>query len=112
MIAVKDLNVMEQISICTRNSEYQFRVLEPTERRGFLSGGQFGDEQHEAILVGGLVGNESRGRLSAGLEIGACALFYIAVKERVTRLTTSMIVNLRVGCDGLIFPADSSYRPQ
>lgn len=99
MILVKDLNAMEQISIRTRNSEYQFQVIEPTERRGFLSGGQFGDEQHEAVLVGGLVGNELRGRLSATLEIGACALFYIAAKERVKRLTTSMITSLRVGCD-------------
>ena len=99
MIAVKDLNIREQISISTRNSEYQFQVIEPTARRGFLSGGQFGDEQHEAILIGGLSGNERRGRLSAGLEVGACALFYIAAKERMKRLTTSMIVNLRVRCD-------------
>ena len=99
MIAVKDLNIREQISISTRNSQYQFQVIEPTERRGILSGGQFGEEQYEAILIGGLSGNEKRGRLSAGLEIGACALFYIAAEERMKRLMTSMIINLRVGCD-------------
>ena len=98
MIAVKDLHAMEQISIRTWNSEYQFQVTEPTERRGFLSGGPFGDEQYEAVLIGGLVGNESRGRLSANLEIGTCALFYIAAKEQVKRLTTSMITSLRVRC--------------
>ena len=96
MIAVKDLNAKEQISIRTRNSEYKFQVIEPTERRGFLSGGPFGEEQYEAVLVGGLVGNESRGRLSAKLEIGTCALFYIDAKETVKRLTTSMITSLRV----------------
>ena len=96
MIVVKDLNALEQISIRTRNSEYQFQVIEPTERRGFLSGGLFGNEPCEAILIGGLVGNESRGRLSAKLEIGSCALFYIAATERVKRLTTSMITSLRV----------------
>lgn len=99
MIAVKELSAREQISIHTRNSEYQFQIIEPTERRGFLSGGQFGEEQHEAIFVGGFTGNESRGRLSASLEIGACALFYIVAKESVKRLTTSMIINLRVRCD-------------
>jgi hypothetical protein len=99
MVVVSDLNAMEQISIRTRNSEYQFKIIEPAERRGFLSGGQFGEEQHEAILVGGLVGNESRGRLSTKLQIGACALFYIAAKERVQRLTTSMIVKLKVRCN-------------
>lgn len=101
MITVKDLSAMEQISIHTRNSEYQFQIIEPLERRGFLSGGQFGEEQHEAILVGGFTGNELRGRLSASLEIGACALFYIVAKERVNRLTTSMIINLRVSCDAV-----------
>lgn len=98
MIAVKDLNAMEQISIRTKNSEYQFQVIEPTECRGFLTGGQFGEKQYEAIFVGGLVGNDSRGRLSVTLEIGACALFYISVQERLNRLTTSMITNLRIGC--------------
>jgi hypothetical protein len=99
MIAVKDLNAREQISICTRNSQYQFEVIEPTERRGFLSGGQFGEEQYEAILIGGLSGNERCGRLSAGLELGACALFYIAAKRKMKRLTTSIIINLRVEDD-------------
>jgi hypothetical protein len=99
MIVIKDLNAMEQISIRTRNSEYQFQVIEPAEQRGFLSGGPFGDEQYEAVLVGALVGNELRGRLSAKLEIGACALFYIRAKERVKRLTTSMITSLKVRCD-------------
>lgn len=94
MIAVRDLNAREQISIRTQHSEYQFQIIEPAESRGFLSGGPFGDERYEAILVGGLLGNESRGRLSINLEIGACALFYIAAKERVKRLTTSMITHV------------------
>ena len=99
MIAVKDLNAREQISISTRNSQYQFEVIEPSERRGVLSGGPFGEEQYEAIFVGGFSGNERCGRLSAGLEIGACALFYIASKKRMKRITTSMIINVRVRCD-------------
>lgn len=99
MIAVKDLNAREQISIRTRNSEYQFQVIEPIERRGFISGGPFGEEQYEAIFIGGFVGNESRGRISASLEIGACALFYVGAKERMKRLTTSMITDLSVDCD-------------
>ena len=101
MIAVKDLNAREQISICTRNNQYQFEVIDPTERRGFLSGGQLGDEAFEAILIGGFSGNETCGRLSSGLELGACALFYVAAKNRMNRLTTSMIIHLRVGCDAV-----------
>jgi hypothetical protein len=91
-IVVKDLNAMDQISIRTENSEYQFQVINPTQCRGYLSGGIFGKEQHEAILTGSL--REQRERLSSKLETGTCALFHIAARERLKCLTTSVITHL------------------
>ena len=97
MIVIKDLNAMDQISIRTQNSEYQFQVIEPTQCRGFLSGGLFGEEQYEAVLSGAVVEDPEYRRISVELEIGRCALFYIAVKEKLKCLTTSAITNLQIG---------------
>ena len=93
-IVVKDLNAMDQISIRTQNSEYQFQVINPTQCRGFLSGGVFGGEQHEAILTGSILGRQECASISSKLETGRCALFYIAAKENLKCLTTSIITHL------------------
>ena len=96
MVIVRDLNAMDQISIRTQNSEYQFRVTEPAQCKGVLSGGLFGDEQHEAILSGAFAGDRSHRRFSAELEIGTCAFFYVACEENLKSLTTSAITNLKI----------------
>lgn len=101
MITIRDLNAMDQISISTRNSQYQFQVLEPARCRGVLSGGRCGDEQYEAILTGAIKGDRSCPSISAELEIGTCALFYIAAQETMKCLTTSIITDLKIGCDVL-----------
>ena len=97
MIVVRDLNAMDQISISTQNSEYQFQVLEPERCRGVLSGGRFGDERFEAILTGAIRADRSCHRVSAELEVGTCALFYIAAQESLKCVTTSVITNLKIG---------------
>jgi hypothetical protein len=99
MIAVKDLHARDQISIRTQNSEYQFQVIEPTQCRGILTGGLCGEEQYEAVLSGVVPGDHWQGRVSANLEVGTCALFYITAKESLKSLTTSVITNLEIGCD-------------
>jgi len=90
-IVVKDLNALDQISICTRNSEYHFQVIDPAECRGLLSGGVCGEEQYEAVLVGTVDPKHNRCQISAKLETGTCAFFYIATKESLTCLITSAI---------------------
>jgi len=101
MIVVRELNAMDQISISTQNSEYQFQVIEPARCRGVLSGGRFGEGKFEALLTGAISSDRSSHRISAELEIGTCALFYIAADENLQCLTTSTITNLKVGCDVL-----------
>ena len=93
-IVVRELNAMDQISIRTQNSEYQFQVINPAQCRGFLSGGAFGKERYEAILTGSMVAKTRAGRISAKLETGSCALFYICVKQTLRLLTTSVITDL------------------
>ena len=100
-IVVKDLKSMDQISISTQHSEYCFQVTEPAQCRGFLSGGVFGAEQYEAVLTGSLTPESRQSCLSNKLEIGRCALFYIAAKESLRCLTTLAIINLKLGCDVL-----------
>ena len=99
-ISIKDLKAMDQISISTRHSEYCFRVTEPAQCRGFLSGGVFGAEQYEAMLTGSLMPESRQSCIPNKLEIGRCALFYIAAKENLRCLTTA-ITNLSLGCDVL-----------
>jgi len=92
-IIVKDLNAMDQISICTRNSEYRFQVINPAQCRGLLRGGVCGEEEYEAILTG-TVTKDQPARISNKLETGMCALFYLLVKESYKCLTTSAITHL------------------
>jgi hypothetical protein len=93
-IVVKELNAMDQISIRTQNSEYQFQLINPAQCRGFLSGGLFGKERYEAFLTGAMVAENRAGRISAKLETGTCALFYISIKQTLRLLTTSVITDL------------------
>ena len=91
-ILVKELNAMDQISIRTQNSEYKFQVINPAQCRGFISGGKFGNQRYEAILTATM--RDRVGCLSTKLETGACALFYISIKETLRLLTTSVITDL------------------
>ena len=96
-ITVKDLKQMDEISIRTQNSEYRFRVTDPIKCKGLLSGGLLGEVQHEASLcyevAAGyeVAGGDQQPQFSARLEIGRCAFFYVYVRDRLRRLTTSEI---------------------
>ena len=93
-ITVKDLSAMDEISIRTRNSEYRFRITDPHICRGLLTGGMFGEKKYDAVLTGAPLPAGLETHLTARLEIGGCALFYIAVDDRVNVLTTSTITDL------------------
>jgi len=92
-ILVKDLKAMDRLAISTRNSEYQFQVINPAQCRGILRGGACGEEQYEAVLTGTVTQNEPA-RLSNKLETGTCALFYITASKGQKLLTTSVITRL------------------
>ena len=90
-ITLRDLNALDEISIRTRHSEYRFRVTDPRLCRGVLTGGVFGDVEHDAVLS---ITDDRKDELPAKLEIGGCALFYVAVGEGVSFMTTSKITEL------------------
>ena len=93
-MVLKQLNAMDQISIHTQNSEYQFQVINPAQCRGFLTGGLCGEEPCEAVLVGSVYPGPQRGQISENLETGTCAVFSIALKESVQYLITSVITQV------------------
>lgn len=92
-ITVKDLKALDRLAISTKNSEYQFQVINPAQCRGILRGGACGEEQYEAVLTG-TVTQEQPSRLSNKVETGMCALFYITAKQSHKLLTTSVITRV------------------
>jgi len=93
-ITVKDLNAMDEVSIRTKNSEYRFRITDPHLCRGLLTGGLFGKQEHDAVLTAAPLPANLATQMTAKLEIGGCALFYVAIRESVNLLTTSPITDL------------------
>jgi hypothetical protein len=92
-ITFKDVSAADQIVIRTKNSEYQFSVVDPSERRGMLSGGSLGDHQRDATLVGSLH-DKGIASDSTKLEQGARALFYLSARNGIERLITSAITEI------------------
>ena len=93
-INVKNLKANDEISIRTQHSEYKFCVTDPAMCRGLLSGGLLGDEQYDAVLTGAVGPEDLKSRLTGEIEIGGSALFFVAVKESMKCLTTSVIDDL------------------
>src|SRR5262245_9441566 len=93
-INVKDLRRMDEISIRTQNSVYRFRVTEPAMCRGLLSGGLLGEVQLDASLCDGVSPGDRQTQSSPRLEIGRCAFFCLHFKDTVSRLSTSVILDL------------------
>jgi len=90
-ITLKDLRQMDEISIRTQNSEYRFRVTDPVRCKGLLSGGLFGEAQHEASLCYEVAIDGEKPQFFARLEVGHCAFFYVYVRDSLRRLSTSVI---------------------
>ena len=93
-ITVTDLSAMDEVSIRTRNSEYRFRITNPHLCRGVLKGGLFGEQEHDAVLTASPLPARLEFQTNAKLEIGGCALFYVAIEDSVNLLTTSTITDL------------------
>jgi len=49
-IRVKEMKAIEEITIRTRASAYRFRLVDPVQGKGVLTGGRLREEQ-EAIFV-------------------------------------------------------------
>ncbi len=93
-INVKNLKANDELSIRTQHSEYKFCVTDPALCRGLLSGGLLGDQQFDAVLTGAVGPHDIKSQVSGEIEIGVCALFFVAAKESMKCLTTSVIDDL------------------
>jgi len=89
------LSRSDTISVQTTKSNYQFSVLDPSNRKGLLSGGSLGDHAIEAFLSG-MVSDDSRDFDTAELKTGGRAVFFVESKKSVRRLITSMVTDLAV----------------
>jgi hypothetical protein len=94
-IVLDSLGNADTISVQTMRSNYHFAVLDPTNRKGLLSGGSLGDQAIEAFLSG-TVSDDSRYVDTDELRTGERAVFFVESKQRVHRLITSVITNLTV----------------
>jgi hypothetical protein len=94
-IAFDAMEAADSILIRTRSSTYRFLVVDPSLRRGLLSGGKFGDHPCDAILAATLSQEPDGLRSDAsGLKVQSRALFYIRVEDRLDHLLTSAITDL------------------
>ena len=92
-IRVTEVNASDEITIRTQFSDYSFRVTDPVQCKGILSGGLLGDQQHEAFFAGAIPAAYSQPCDSTRLETGYRAVFLMAGKG-CDRLTTSIIIEI------------------
>ena len=91
-IRLTEVDPMVDIAIRTRFSYYMFRITEPEECRGFLSGGRLGSKEREAFLASTFLPNRRISK-SKQLETGYRAMFYLA-GSGIHILITSVITEL------------------
>ena len=92
-ILVTEMNPSDEIKIRTQFSDYRFRVTDPVECRGVLTGGKLGTDLHEALLAEAIHPEACETRASVQLEPGDRAVFLFAGNE-LKRLTTSTITEI------------------
>ena len=94
-ISVTEVNARAEIAIRTLFSDYNFRVTDPVQCRGFLSGGQLGNEPHDAFFAGAIPPAGSKPCESTRFETGHRAVFLVGGDD-VIRLTTSIITEINL----------------
>ncbi|HSE97968.1 MAG TPA: hypothetical protein VLD57_06815 [Blastocatellia bacterium] len=95
-VEFEEIDKEDHVLIRTQNSEYNFKVLDPEERRGVLSGGTLGEKTRDAILVGAVPTNfKQETSDSLAVQTGARALFFITAKTGVERLITSVVTDIK-----------------
>ncbi|HEX7296803.1 MAG TPA: hypothetical protein VF251_13675 [Pyrinomonadaceae bacterium] len=87
-IKVKEMKTIEEITIRTRASDYRFRLIDPEQGRGILTGGRLTAE-HEAVFVETIRPTPMLDQL----EPGDRAVFLVGTTELRT-ITTSPITEI------------------
>lgn len=91
-IRVTQMNASDEIKIRTKFSDYSFRLTDPHQCSGVLSGGPLSGE-HQAIFAGTILPASPGTTESGQLGPGARAVFIVGTK-RLNRLTTSIITEI------------------
>lgn len=93
-LILANLHAADIVLIQTANSLYRFTLSDPAQRRGRLSGGVLGDQDVNAIFLGGIVAKTSFLNNTNSLSLGSRALFVIEQESGVRRMVTSSITRL------------------
>jgi hypothetical protein len=91
-ITVTELNPSDEIKIRTRCSDYSFRLIDPLQCRGVLSGGPLSGGQ-QAVFGGTIVPASLQPNGSSQLEPGGRAVFFVG-NLGLNTLTTSIITEI------------------
>ncbi|HYP30050.1 MAG TPA: hypothetical protein VE262_25320 [Blastocatellia bacterium] len=94
-ICLDKVDPSDRIVIETRNSLYQFSVMDANQRRGVLSGGPLSEGIRDAVLMGTLSSESGSFKVNhLSLRTNARAFFFIKSSDGVERLITSAITSL------------------
>ena len=93
-LILANLATTDTVLIQTANSIYRFTLSDPAQRRGRLSGGVLGEQDVNAIFLGGIAARTSQLNNAASLSLGNRALFVIEQETGVRRMVTSSITRL------------------
>ena len=93
-ILVTTMKPNDEITIRTHFSDYSFRVMDPVECKGVLSGGRLGQAQ-EAVFVETISPTDNAGPSSDHLGPGDRAVFLVG-SNKLKKLTTSTITEVVV----------------
>ena len=91
-IRVTEMNPSDEIKIRTKFSDYNFRLTDPLNCYGVLSGGPLSGEQ-QAVFAGTILPPNPEPNEPDQLGPGGRAVFFVGSK-RLNRLTTSTITEI------------------
>lgn len=105
-IDLADVDPADRIVIETRNSLYEFSVLDANQLCGVLSGGRLTEDISDVVLMGTLSAESGGCEVDyISLKTDARAFFYIKSARGVERLITSAITGLMLIKGGLGTPS-------
>ena len=93
-ITFNELRANDSLLIETRNSTYNFSIVDPKSRLGVLSGGALSDHAEDATLIGVKLESGAVDSDTSRLTTHSRALFYLHISGCFRSLTTSVITSL------------------
>src|SRR5262245_6710865 len=91
-LRLTEMSASDEIKIRTQFSDYSFRLIDPHQCRGVLSGGPLRGGQM-AVFAGTISPASSEPKPASQLEPGRRAVFLVGTKS-LNKLTTSLITEI------------------